>query len=222
MRFGLKPFGVVLAAVMVGLASASCTGEDPPAARTTPATPGGATAPSLTFEEAYRKIPMDGTRSLPITWELSGIPDVEAVLGARRALVFRYWELNAIDWTSVNPIGRFVYTERYYQEILAPFATSKSDNPSIGPMWVKVMGVENNSADQVTVTFCADLGYWHDAKQINPKVRKDRENLESYVMQNVQSDDGERHWRADRLHDRDRVRAPKYGAECTKWSQHRT
>ncbi|AEV87656.1 hypothetical protein ACWT_6644 [Actinoplanes sp. SE50] len=163
---------------------------------------------------------MNGTKDLPITWDLSKTPDVDAVLGARRGLVYRYWDLSATDSTTVSPIGRFVYTERYYQQFLAPFATSTSDNPSIGPIWVKVMGVETNSADRMTVTFCADLGYWHEAQQKNPGVRKGRANLESYVMQDVQSSDGERHWLADDLLDKDPDRKAKYGTECTEWAQH--
>jgi hypothetical protein len=216
-----KTFAVTLAALAVGLMSAGCTGDGPPTGATTPsATPGGSAGSSMTFEEAYRKLPLDGTKDLPITWDLSGMPDTDAILAARRSLVFNYWEMGSTDWTTIIPIGRFTYTERYYQEFLAPFATSTSDNPSVGPIWVKVMGIEQMGQDQSRVTFCTDLGYWHEARQKNPGARKGRANLESYVMENVQTGDGERHWLADRLIDKDVDREAKYGTECTKWAQH--
>ncbi|WP_412749649.1 hypothetical protein [Krasilnikovia sp. M28-CT-15] len=174
----------------------------------------------MTFEEAYRKLPMDGTKDLPITWDLSGAPDTDEVLAARRGLAFEYWLDQATDWTPIIPIGRFTVTEERYEKLLAPYAKiSAAENPMIGPIWVKVMGVEKNGADQATVTFCTDHGYWRHAKD-SPQVRKDRANLESYQMKNVESGDGEHHWRVDGLIDNDGTREAKYGAQCTKWAQH--
>jgi hypothetical protein len=45
-----------------------------------------------------------------------------------------------------------------------------NDNPSIGPLWVKVMGVEQAGPDQATVTFCNDIGYWRGTDGKNAKV----------------------------------------------------
>jgi hypothetical protein len=219
----LKVLAAAAVAVTMGLATAGCTDDDPPRDGTTPsaATSNGAVGTSMTFEEAYRKLPMDGTTELPITWELSGVPDTGEVLAARRSLVFHYWDYSSTDWAAIVPIGRFLYTEAFFEKVLAPFATSTNDNPSIGPIWVKVMGVEKNGADKATVTFCTDRGYWHRAKEKNVKVPTDRANLESYVMENVESGDGERHWLTDQLIDNDGARKAKYDTECTKWAQHR-
>ncbi|WP_232344342.1 hypothetical protein [Actinoplanes awajinensis] len=210
-----------IVAVIVGLGTAACTGDDPSGDRAAPSS-SSAAAPSLTFDEAYRKLPMDGTEDVPITWDLAGVPDTDEVLAARRGLAFMYWERQATDWTQVIPIGRFVFTEAYYEKFLAPFAMSSVvEDPLIGPIWVKVMGVEPAGADQATVTFCTDLGYWHHVEEKNFTVRQDRANLESYVLKNVESGDGEHHWLTDRLIDNDGSRMAKYGPECTKWSQHR-
>jgi hypothetical protein len=228
MRSGAGPslpmvFATGLLAVTVGLATAACTDDDPGAGGTTPSTaaPSSAAIPAVTFEEAYRKIPMDGTKDVPVTWDLAGAPDSDEVLAARRGLAFMYWEGQSTDWTPVIPIGRFVFTEAYYDKFLAPFAMSSAvADPLIGPIWVKVMGVEQTGSGQTTVTFCTDHGYWHHAEEKNFTVRKDRANLESYVLANVESGDGERHWLTDRRIDNDGDREPKYGAACTKWAQH--
>ncbi len=216
-------FATAFLAVTVGLATAACTDDDPDAGGTTPSTaaPSSAAAPAMTFDEAYRKLPMDGTKDVPITWDLAGAPDTDEVLAARRGLAFMYWERQSTDWTPVIPIGRYVFTEAYYEKFLAPFATASAiDDPLIGPIWVKVMGVEQTGTGQTTVTFCTDLGYWRHAEEKNFTVRKDRANLESYVLANVESGDGERHWLTDRLIDNDGDRKPTYGAACTKWAQH--
>ncbi|MFI7598895.1 hypothetical protein [Actinoplanes sp. NPDC049681] len=175
----------------------------------------------MTFDEAYRRVPMDGTKDVPITWDLAGAPVADEVLAARRSLAFMYWEGQATDWTPIIPIGRFLYTDEFYEKVLAPFANSSSvDNPLVGPIWVKFMGVEKNGPDQATVTFCTDHGYWRHAKD-NPQVRKDRANLESYVMKNVETGDGEHHWRADRRIDNDGSREAQYGEQCEQWAQHK-
>lgn len=159
--------------------------------------------PSLAFEEAQQKLPTDGTKDLPITWYLQGAPDTDEILAARQSLAYSYWLNQATDWTLIIPVGRFVYTEAYYEKLLAPYATtSAAENPLIGPIWVKVMGVEQTGTDQATVTFCTDLGYWRHTED-KPQVRKDRANLESYVLANVDSGDGERHWLTDRRIDND-------------------
>jgi hypothetical protein len=210
--------------VMISLLVAGCTGPDEPSGVGTPSSsrvPSGEAQSSTTFEEAYRKLPMDGTGNLPITWETSQVPDTDEVLAARRSLVFQYWLDSSTDWPPVVPLGRFFYTERYYQEVLAPFINATdTDNPSVGPLWVKALGVEKSGPDQVTVTFCSDHGYWREVDD-SPGVRKDRATVESYVMEYVQTGDGERRWLADRHLDPDSAREAKYGAECTKWAQHK-
>jgi hypothetical protein len=174
----------------------------------------------MTFEEAYRKLPIDGTKDLPISWDLAGLPDTSEVLAARRSLAFIYWLKQSTDWRAAIPIGQYVYTKAYFRKVLAPSETATNDNPSIGPIWVKVMGVERTGPDQATVTFCTDRGYWHRADEKDSKVREARANLESYVIKNVESGDGERHWLADRFIDNDGDRKSKYGTECTKWARH--
>ncbi|GIE90748.1 hypothetical protein Are01nite_72280 [Actinoplanes regularis] len=219
---GLKVFAAAVVAVTVGLATAGCTNDDPGGDATVPPSvaSSSAVAPSMTFEEAYRKLPMDGTTDLPITWDLAGAPDTDEVLAARRSLAFIYWQMSSSDWSPITPIGRFLYTEEYFEKVFAPLANTTSDNPSIGPIWVKPIGVEGTGADQATVIFCTDLGYWHEVEQKNPKVRTKRGTVQSYVMKNVESGDGERHWLADRVFDPDVDRQAKYGAECTKWALH--
>ncbi len=218
----LKGLTAAIVAATAGLAMSGCTGDNPPENKVTPsAASTSAAGPSLTFEEAYRQLPMNGTKDLPIAWDLAGAPDTDEVLAARRSLAFIYWERSSTDWTPIIPIGRFVYTEKFYQEFLAPYATSSTDKPLVGPIWVKVMGVETSGPDQATVTFCTDLGYWHEAEQGSATVSKNRANLESYVVESVASGDGVRHWLTDRLIDNDGDRKAKYGAACTKWAQHK-
>jgi hypothetical protein len=174
----------------------------------------------MTAEEAYRKLPMDGTKDLPIAWDLSKVPDKDEALAARRSLVFNYWQRSSADWTPIIPIGWFLHTENFYKLTLAPFAdVTDNGNPLRGPLWVKTMGVEKIGPDQARVTFCIDRGHSHGVHD-KPEVPKDRANLESYTMKYVQTDDGASRWLADRANDNDVDREPKYGAECTKWAQH--
>ncbi|BCY08922.1 hypothetical protein L3i22_040100 [Actinoplanes sp. L3-i22] len=127
----------------------------------------------MTFEEAYRKIPMDGIKDVPITWDLVGAPDTDEIIAARRSIAFTYWELQSTDRTPVIPIGRFVFTEAYYDKFLAPFAMSSAvEDPLIGPIWVKVMGVEQTGYSQTTVTFCTDLSYWHHTEERTSRYAK--------------------------------------------------
>ncbi len=218
--FRPKVFAAAIIAVAVGLTTVSCTGDEPPADRAAPSlsTPGS----SMTFDEAYRKLPMNGTETLPITWEPPEIPDVDEVLAARRSLVFNYWNSASVDWTSVIPIGRYLFTEGYYKDVLEPYAmVSAEPNPSVGPIWTKVVGVTKSSPDRAIVTFCTDMGYWHEAQQKNPQVRPDRAAVESYVMEKVQTGDGEQHWLADKHVVPDADGRAKYGAACTKWATHK-
>ncbi|GLY00649.1 hypothetical protein [Actinoplanes sp. NBRC 101535] len=210
----------MLTVLTAGFTTASCTNEDP-STPTPSSAPDNAATPSLTFEEAYQKLPMDGTERLPITWDLAGAPDTAVVLAARRSLAYEYWIGQSTEWAPVIAIGRYFYTDRHYEKFLAPFATTTSDNPRTGPVWSKVMGVEQSSTDQATVTFCTDLGYWHDTKDTDFTVREKRGTIQSYVMENVESGDGERHWLADRVLDPDADREAKYGKACTAWARHK-
>lgn len=213
----VRLFAAAVAALMAGLTTAGCTEDNPPPNGTTPSS-----SPAMTFDEALQRLPMDGTTDVPITWDLAGAPETDEVLAARRSLVFTYAEETMPDKDSLTPVGRFLFTERYYQQILEPFEsrTADSGSPMIGPIWVRFMGIEKNSANQATVTFCLDHGYWHWAKQSNAPVRKDRATLQTYVLEKVQTGDGETRWLTDRLRDNDGDREPQYGAECTKWAQH--
>jgi hypothetical protein len=209
-------------AVMTTLVTAGCTGSGEPEQAGTPASsaPSGPATSSMTVEEAYRKLPLDGPANAPITWEKSPEPEPAEELAARRGLAFWYWERSSTDWTPIVPIGRFLFTDRFYQESLAPFAdVTDNKEPSSGPLWVRTMGVEKTGPDQVRVTFCTDRGHWRDADE--PDVPQDRANLESYVLKFEQTGDGERRWLTDSLIDNAVDREAQYGAECTKWAQHR-
>ncbi|WP_231953521.1 hypothetical protein [Actinoplanes derwentensis] len=202
---------------MVVLATAGCTDTDEPV---NPGASASSAPTSMTFDEVYRILPMDGTRDLPISWDLSQVQDTDEILAARRSLAFLKWLDASTDWPSVIPIGRFLFTERSYQATLEPFINATDTNdPRIGPIWVKTVGVETNGPDQVTVTFCTDIGYWRNTSE-KSQVRRDRANLESYEMHYVQTSDGQRRWLADRVSANDGKRGPKYDAECTKWAQH--
>jgi hypothetical protein len=221
-RIRLKVVAAAVAAVAAGLTAVGCSGDDPPAGSTTsPATPSSAVAPSMTFDEANRKLPMDGTKDLPITWEVSGAQDTDLVLAARRSLAFIYWERASADWAPIIPLGRYFYTEEHYQKFLAPYANAIETNPLAGRLWIKYMGAEKTGADETTVTFCGDFGFLRSAKQPSPPARPQQWNLESYRMKKVMTGDGESHWLADGLIDNDGNREAKYGAQCAAWAKHK-
>ncbi|WP_436532173.1 hypothetical protein [Actinoplanes sp. HUAS TT8] len=218
----LKVLAAAVVAAAMGLTMVSCSGDDPPPDKPAPSAPAGADGSSMTFDEAYRKVPMNGTAKLPISWELAGVPDVDDVLAARRSLAYSYWLYQEADWTSAIPLGKYVFTDRYYTKVLAPFATTSADSdPSVGPIWAKVMNVEKTGVDRSVVTFCTDVGYWHRASEKNPGVRKERGEVESYEMENVQTGDGGMRWLADRRLDPDPDRKAEYGAACADWAQHK-
>lgn len=218
----MRPGFAAAVAVMVSLTAAGCTTNDEPTNRTTPASDAlSAGAPSsMTLDEAYQRVPMDGVDDLRISWDVPQGQDVDEVLAARRTLAYDYWLSQATDWTPIIPIARFLYTEEYYQQVWAGLETSKSDDPYVGALWVKFMDVEPLGPNQARVTFCADIGWWLQRSWDKTKPRKDRANLESFVMENVQTGDGERRWLADGHLDPDADREAKFGAECTKWAQH--
>ncbi|WP_231956895.1 MULTISPECIES: hypothetical protein [unclassified Actinoplanes] len=208
----------------VGLTLAACTVEHPRGDKTTPpAANGSAGTPSMTFDEAYRKVPMNGTANQPITWDVTSTPDTEEVLAARRSFAFLHWEKQATDWAPILPIGRYLYTDDYYASVFAPFITSTSpiEDPWAGPIWVKSVGVEQMAPDRQRVTFCADLGNWHHGSEKPYAAPGHRGVIQSYEMQNVESGDGERHWLTDRVFNPDIDRQAKYGSACTKWAVHK-
>ncbi|MEU8655652.1 hypothetical protein [Actinoplanes philippinensis] len=174
----------------------------------------------MTFDEAYRGVPMDGVSDLRISWDVPQGADVSEVVAARRTLAYDYWLSQSADWAPMIPIARFLYTEGYYQQVWAGLETSKSDDPYGGPIWVRLMGAEKLGPDTVRVTFCTDIGWWLQSSWDKSKPRKDRANLESFVMVNAETGDGERRWLADRHLDPDADRKAVYGTECTKWAQH--
>ncbi|WP_239135497.1 hypothetical protein [Actinoplanes derwentensis] len=218
----MKWWGAAVVAVMVCAVAGGCTDTDAPSNPGASPSPGviGSDAPAMTFEEAYQKLPMDGTKELPITWEPAGVPATEDLVAARRSLVFSYWLRSETDWTPIIPIGRFLFTDKHYQEVLAPSAeVTDAENPSRGPLWAKAMGVEETGPDEARVTFCTDRGYWRGVEDAS-EVRKDRANLESYRMTYVQTGDGERRWLTSGRTDNAVDREEQYGAQCTEWAQH--
>ncbi|WP_433796348.1 hypothetical protein [Actinoplanes sp. CA-252034] len=217
----MKLRATAVLAVTVALATAGCTDSDePPAPGPSASSAPSSPAPSsMTIEEAYRKLPIDGPTNAPITWERSQEPESEEVLAARRSLAFWYWQGSSTDWTPIVPVGRFLFTDRFYEQSLAPFAdVTDNEEPSSGPLWVKTMGVEKTGQDEARVTFCTDRGHWRDAGVTG--VPQDRANLESYVLKHEQTGDGERRWLTDRLIDNAVDREARYGADCTKWARH--
>lgn len=213
---------VAIAAVMTGLLVAGCTDTGKPTDEGGPSTSApSVAASSMTFDEAYQQVPIDGVGDLKINWDVPREVDVDEVLAARRALTHIYWESQATDWTPIMTLAPFLFTERYFQQVLAGLGSSGAGDPLIGPIWVRLMGVEKLGPDQARVTFCTDIGWWHEASNSKPQVRKDRARLESFVMENVQTGDGERRWLADQRWNPDADRRAQYGAACTKWAQHR-
>lgn len=175
----------------------------------------------MTFDEAYRQVPIDGLGDLKIIWDSARGPDSEEVLGARRALAHGYWGSQATDWTPVMSTAPFLFTERYYQQVFAGVGTSGAGDPYVGPIWVRLMEAETLAPGLARVTFCTDISWWLQSSWDGTKPRKDRANLESFIMEKVQADDGELRWLADRHLNPDIDREGKYGAECTEWAQHR-
>ncbi|GAA4952827.1 hypothetical protein [Actinoplanes utahensis] len=207
-----------VAAVMVGLMTAGCTDTDGPSTVDTSSlpTPGG-TASSMTYEEAYRRLPIDGTKEVPITWDLTRAPETDKVLAARRALAFNYWMWGSTDYRPIIPVGRMLVTEITYEVILKGVADVTDHDPTTGPLRVKLMGVGDYGGSEVTVTFCTDRGRWRGPMN---KGGKNRAYLESYEMKRVESGDGQPRWLYLALTaDTEDLKA-RYGAECTKWAQH--
>lgn len=215
-------FAAAVVAVTVGLTVVGCTGDDPETGATTPtAGPSSAPALSMTFDEASRKLPMDGTKELPITWEVSAAEDTDEVLAARRGLAFLYWERASTDWAPMVALGPYFHTDKYFQASIAPYASGAETNPMLGHQWFKLMGVEKAGADEATVTFCGDIGLRRRADEKTVPARPKRWNLESYVVKNVMTGDGESHWLVDDRNDNDTDREGKYGAQCEAWAQHK-
>ncbi|GAA1643325.1 hypothetical protein [Actinoplanes couchii] len=208
--------GAAIVAVVVGLTAAGCTDPaEPPAA---PA-PSGSAAPSMTYEEAYRALPLDGTEQVPITWDPAGVPETAEILAARRSLAQVYWMKSLTDWAPAIRVSRLLSTDKHYDGVMAPFADTTTDTPQTGPVWVRTMGVAKTGADETTVTFCVDTGNWGRIKDDTQRAEI-RATLESYVMHHVQTGDGERRWLTDGGINGDESREGTYGAECTEWAKH--
>ncbi|HWS31939.1 MAG TPA: hypothetical protein VN408_04260 [Actinoplanes sp.] len=208
-----------LVAAAAVLTTAGCTGADSPAAPS-PAVSGSA-APSLTYEEAVGRIPMDGTEQLKVHWDTSGVPDTDIVLAARRALAFDYWKSSVSDWTQVVPAGRPLVTETYYRTIMEQFAGSTDSGADHnGTVWLRTAGVDQIRPYQAKVVFCADIGHLRYSATESTAVRKKRAYLVEQDMQYVKTADGTSRWLFRGGGETEAATSATYGADCAKWAKH--
>ncbi|HWS31938.1 MAG TPA: hypothetical protein VN408_04255 [Actinoplanes sp.] len=201
-----------VAAVVMCLAAAGCTGDlDPPLEQTLPSV-----SPSLTAEQAFARLPLDGTDQVPITWDLSGRKSADLLLGAQRGLAFLYWQWGSTDWTPIMPVGKIVHWGPYYEGRLSEFENvTDFQEPATGPLWVKLMGYDGED-----VTFCTDRGHWRDDED-SPGARTNRAQLETFSMtQEKRDSSGYKAWVVLDYDPLDAEMRAKYQAACTKWAQH--
>jgi hypothetical protein len=213
-----------LVTVVVALAAATVTAgctDDPGRPAPTPA-PTSST-PTLTYQEAYARIPLDGDPKAPVRWEVPPVADAEqasATEAARRGVAFDYWWSAQPDQGQGGYLARYLYTAQLYDKLFGKLSPGPNADPNVGPVWVKVMGTEPTAPDEVWVTFCADIGWWHDGSKPADQHRAERDSLLSLQMRKVRQDDGEPRWLIDRWLDEDTDRKPRYGRQCTAWATH--
>ena len=229
---GSRPFGrlVAVAAALVATATAAACTDDKPTDNT-PATaspsPSGWTSP-LTDEQAFGKIPLDGTSGTPLKWQLPAPSDPETdeiVLAARR---FRALDFYDVAETAANPetpyLYRHVATDRMVDKVLYPdgYPSPKPDpDPSEGTVWLWVIGVDKASPTEATVNMCLDLGWWHKHSEPANIHQINRAQLESFTVKKVGENDAAPRWKVDRhINNAIDDLGPRYGAQCTAWAKH--
>ena len=226
----LRWLAVVSVAITGTATSTSCTDDKPSDNRgKTSAAPSPTrwTSP-FTDEQAFAKIPVDGTSNLPLVWRLPTKTDAETteiVLTARR---FRALEFYGVSQSAPDPdlayLYRHVATDSFVDGVAYQdgFEVDKPDpDPAGGAMWIWVLGVERPSDTEAVVDMCLDYGWYHKRSEPNDIHRGYRAELESIRLKMVAENNAAARWKADRLFasDAERLR-PTYGKQCDAWAKH--
>lgn len=224
------------AAVMLLVAAAGCTdvgGEGSAELATPEATP-------ISYEQALRMIPLEGSPERPFYWEIApqGDPDVDAAI-----IAVQYYESTS-EWLLLQPYPRqlehlavleWFGTPEFVEidiDVLTGHYPNRSDRNvrMTGPRWIRLLAAELVKADEALVLMCYDKG-WFTTEGLAGEPRQSgpyRYDLHSYYVVRDPELYGDDYWRVQHLifnPDDDRwfpegISQAEAEASCDQWAVH--
>lgn len=209
-------------AVLMGLLVGGCTGTVEPQPGPSPTRWG----PSLTYKEAYERIPLDGDPVSPLRWEQSALDDLDlqtrTALRVARLLRSLDHHTSSQDYTDAY-LYQWVATDRRL-EVMFPDGPPGSDGfgfpPSLGPTWIKVVGVERVSPHRVEVHVCEDRGWRAAQDSSEERPSPNRAFLWHFEVIEQVGIDGVERWLVDDVWPDLDLLGPEARRECEEWAVH--
>jgi hypothetical protein len=216
-RRGLASAALAGALVVIG----ACTGQGgtkPP--------PRGAKPSPLSYDQAVRLIPLNGTKELPLTWRLpeaGTAAEKEATLAAQRYIALYHYLGSLERPAQMARVSPQVATERISKIDVGIYGSSDGNpDPSVGPLWIWMLNMSMDGSDKAFIGLCIDMGWWGDRSRTKDLPRKSRRaSLQSIEVQRTQSAGQPPRWKAADFNNKaDEKLAPRYAKQCTAWAKH--
>jgi hypothetical protein len=204
---------------------AGCTGADPSRLGEPSPAPWG---PDLTDEEAFARIPLEGTEVVRLHWRLPDLDDEDpaaaAVLAARRFQSLGYYRNSQATPDADAYLYQWVATERMIRVHYPDGRPADPDSPGLGAssgvVWIWVIEVEQPWPSEVFVHMCKDIG-WHGGENLELPKRAYRASLETLWVRRTVDDDGQVRWKVNGVNPNSRSElGPELGQRCTEWATH--
>lgn len=183
--------------------------------------------PEISYEEAYRRIPIDGGAAVRLHWELPEVTDpdeAEALLATRRFIALdRYRGSLELPNTEAY-LYQYVATRRFVEDHFPPggLGLDARNDPDVGTVWVWVMAVRRVAPNEIRVETCTDIGWLHEIPyHATDEPRLPRAVLEWYRVRRERAGDGVDRWLVDGMNPHaDGDLGPEAVERCDAWATH--
>lgn len=220
--------GLVVASLVVVAVVSACDARQPPDVPSESPVPSPAPTwfgPAISYEEAYRRIPMEGTEDVRLIWEVPELSDPaesEAVLATRRFIAIDHFRGSVARPNEHAYLYQYVATRNYMQIYPAHGPDPRATNrPDVGTVWIWVMAVRRVAPDEIRVETCTDIGWLHEVPGPTEEPRLPRSPLEWYRVKLERGGDGVERWLVDGVNpNADRDLGPEAVERCDSWATH--
>lgn len=187
--------------------------------------PRAAKPSSLSYDQAVRLIPLNGTKELPLTWrvpETDTAAEKEAVLAAQRYIALYHYLGSLEQPAQIARVSPQVATERLSKIDVGIYGSSDGNpDPSVGPLWIWMLDVSMDGSDKALIDLCFDFGWYGNRSSTKDRPRKSRRaSLQSIEVQRVRSTGQPPRWKAANFNIKADELAPRYAKQCNAWAKH--
>jgi hypothetical protein len=180
--------------------------------------------PAISAREALAQVPLDGTKEIPIHWELPETDDADesaAILTARRFRAVDFFRQSRRDWNAHAYLYQWLTIGDARDSIIRRFSTGSAEHGQrAGPVWIWVLDAERRTATEIHVHMCSDTR-WVDfvERPVGDLPHGSKGRWQTYTVKLVATRDGAR-WLVDFVDDsRITDRGDRYD-RCDAWAGH--